>query len=297
MKNHRIALIAYPLMIIIWILLLILFSSEAFPSNRYIVQKGDTLSKIAQRHLGDWRKWKDLVEWNDLKVEWRKRIPYVLIKPGQRIEFESPWTREAIKKYRLATKHLLRKEMFRMIGVKIPTIDLKPKISLTVDLSCQYDVRVAQEELKSTLRDLANLERILIAHEIFDYSMQMPLHFFRGKPWIAHRKTAVLLMALMTTESHGRFLKGKHGERGIYQIKPETFRIVMGYKKKDLSEIEEVLMTSHYPAMKCVLKILQMGRTAHDGLKRYNAGVKDKARAYALRVMKVYYEIMERKRA
>ena len=44
----------------------------------YIVQKGDSLSKIAQQHLGDGRKWKEIFELN------RDQITNPdLIHPGQ----------------------------------------------------------------------------------------------------------------------------------------------------------------------------------------------------------------------
>lgn len=296
MKNYETpAYATWFILLILWILLLVFFPPDAFPAIIHTVQKGDTLSGIAQKELGDWRRWKDLAAWNDLKVQWRKGIPYVLIKPGQRIILKSAWTEEKIERYRLDTKHLLRREIFRMVGTdKIPVIDVKAKISLTIDLSCQYDIRVAQKELKSTLIHLANLERILIAQEIFDYSARMQLSFFRDKAWINERKTAVLLMSLMTTESHGRFLKGKHGELGIYQQKPETFRVAMGYEKEDLPEIEEALMTSHHAGMKCAVRLLMRGNSPYDALRRYNAGKNGKDRVYALRVMRVYYGMLER---
>ena len=278
--------------ILLFIFILLLFHPDAF-SATHVVVKGDTLSGIAQKELGSWRKWKDLAEWNELKVEWKKGVPYVLIRPGQKIRLESQWTDEKIERYRLDTKYLLRREIFRMVGItRIPSPKISGRISLLIDTSNQYELRAAQKRIRGILKDLADRERLLMAEEVFSYSASMPLHFFKDEPWIAKRKMAVLLMAIMATESHGRFVKGEHGERGVYQIKPETFMLAMGYKKEDLPDIEKALMTSHYAAMKCAIKLLKRGSSPYDALKRYNAGP-DKS-AYALRVMRIFHKIMSR---
>ncbi len=284
---------AWFLLLLFWIILLFIDPPDVFPANFYRVIKGDTLSDIAQKELGSWQKWKDLAEWNELKVQWKKSVPYVLIRPGQKIKLESIWTEEKTERYRLDTKHLLRREIFRMVGItKIPSPKISGRIRLLIDTSTQYELRVAQKRIRGILKDLADRERLLMAEEVFSYSATTPLHFFKDEPWIAKRKTAILLMAIMATESHGRFVKGQHGELGPYQIKPDTYRLVMGYGKEAIPDIKLALMSSHYASMVCAMKILKKGRNAYDALRYYNAGP-DKS-AYALRVMRIFHKIMSR---
>jgi len=311
--NETIPYTVWCILLLLFIISLCIFPPDVFPSTFHTVQKGDTLSKIAQKELGSWRKWQDLAEWNELKVEWRKGIPYVLIRPGQMIRLESQWTEDRISRYRENTLRLLDEEIFRMANLKFPNKEFKGHREIendvklfsddlhlhrhclaTGNLGCQYDYRMAQLKLNKIITDMANMERLIIAEEIYDYAEMMPLHFFRDEPWIAHRKTAILLMAIIGTESHGRFVRGKHGERGIYQQKPETFRIVMGFQKKDLPAIEKTLMTSHYAGMKCAIKLLKRGNSPYDALRRYNAGADGKDRVYTLKVMRIFYEMMER---
>lgn len=293
MNNSQISLIIYFLAMI---LLIILFSfADAHPATFHTVVKGDTLSGIAKQHLGSWQKWKDLAKLNNLTTEWRKGIPYVLIRPGQFIRLQSVWTGERISDYRMNTIRLLEREIFRMAGIyKIPKIisNTKIKIDLLIDPANQYDLRIAQIQIKNILKDLANKERLNMAYEVFSYSALMPLYFFDDRDCVAERKTAVLLMAMMSIESYGRFVEGQHGELGIYQQKPETFMRAMGYKEEDLPEIKEMMMTSHYATMKCAIKLLERGRNPSDALMRYNGG-QDK-KAYARKVMKAFYEIMDR---
>ena len=292
-KYETISYTAWFLLLLLFIILLFIFPPDALPANFHTVIKGDTLSGIAQKELGSWRKWKDLAEWNELKVEWKKGVPYVLIRPGQKIRLESQWTDEKIERYRLDTKYLLRREIFRMVGItRIPSPKISGRISLLIDTSNQYELRAAQKRIRGILKDLADRERLLMAEEVFSYSASMPLHFFKDEPWIAKRKTAVLLMAIMVTESHGRFVKGQHGELGPYQIKPDTYRLVMGYGKEAIPDIKLALMSSHYASMVCAIKLLKKGRNAYDALRYYNAGA-DKS-AYALRVMRIFQKIMSR---
>lgn len=324
MRKHAIPYAVY--FILLFLFILLPFHPDAFSSTHAVV-KGDTLSSIAKSHLGSWRKWKDLAEWNELKTEWKKGIPYVLIRPGQKIRLESQWTEDRISRYQENTLRLLDEEIFRMANLKFPNKEFKGHREIendvelfsddvklfsddlhlhrhcltTGNLGCQYDYRMAQLRLKRIqlrlkmiMTDMANMERLIIAEEIYDYSKMMPLHFFKDKLWVVHRKTAILLMAIMGTESHGRFVHGKHGERGIYQQKPETFWIAMGYKKEDLPEIEEALDTSHYVAMKCAIKLLKRGSSPYDALRRYNSGSDGKDRAYALKVLRVFYKMMAR---
>ncbi len=324
MRKHEIPYAVY--FILLFLFILLLFHPDAFSATHMVI-KGDTLSGIAKSHLGSWRKWKKLAEWNELKVEWKKGVPYVLIRPGQKIKLESQWTENRIGRYRENTLRLLDEEIFRMANLKFPNKEFKGHREIEKDvelfsddvdlfsddlhlhrhclatdnLGCQYDYRMAQlrlkriqSNLKKIVTDMANMERLIITEEIYDYTEMMPLHFFKDKPWVAHRKTAILLMAIIGTESHGRFVKGKHGERGIYQQKPETFRIAMGYKKKDLPEIEEALDTSHYVAMKCAIKLLMRGSSPYDALRRYNGGSDGKDRAYALKVMRIFYKMLAR---
>ncbi len=274
----------------------------------YTVKKGDSLSKIAKKELGDWRKWRVLAEINNLEVVKR----HVHIVPGQKLKLKE-WTENLIDKYQENTMHLLKEEIFSMKGLRYKDIEIRRhreiendvklfsdnlhlhRTSLiTFNLGCQYEYRMAQLRLKKIITDMANMERLIITEEIFDYTETMPLHFFKDKPWIARRKTAALLLAIITTESHGRFVKGKHGERGIYQQKPETFRIAMGYKKSDLPEIEELLMTSHYASMKCAIKLLERGNSPYDALRRYNAGEDGKDKAYARKVMRTFKRLLKK---
>jgi LysM repeat protein len=44
-----------------------LFYGDAFAVRKYIVQKGDTLGKIAKNELGDFTLWKKVMEWNNIE--------------------------------------------------------------------------------------------------------------------------------------------------------------------------------------------------------------------------------------
>lgn len=76
------------ILLLFWILLIVLFPSKALSATRYTIIKDDTLSSIAQKELGSWRKWEYLVKINNL--------PNTAIVPGQQIKLID-WTNINIK--------------------------------------------------------------------------------------------------------------------------------------------------------------------------------------------------------
>jgi len=256
-------------------------------ASDYTVVKGDSLSKIAKRELGDWRKWRDLAEMNALEVVKRNGYSHVHLFPGQKLKLKE-WTVENVVSYYNVTRQVLEKEIFEIAGMKKPSTSIV-RVQVDFDPSCQQELRLAQIQLRGKLYALACQERLLMAKEIFDYTEQHSLHFFKDKEWIAHRKTAFLLMSLLEVESDGYFVRGKHGEWGPYQIKVDTFKMIMKYRGDDIANI---LMTSHLAGMKCALKILKMKKNPRAALAFYNSG--KKKWTYASQVLKTFNRILVR---
>ena len=274
-----------------FVIILLLLSLIALPSmglgSDYTIARGDTLSKIAERELGDWHKWKYLARINALEIVKRNGVAYVNLEVGQKLKL-TEWTAEKVAAYYLVTKQILEKEIFEIAGIRkisIPITDIQIEFNPT----SQEELRLAQMQLKVMLFNLARQERLLMAKEIFRYTKENPLHFFKDKKWIAHRKTAFLLMALLDIESDGYFARGQHGEWGPYQIKAETYKIVM---KHNGSDIEITLMTSHLAGIKCALTILQKRQSARSALLLYNSGSFKKKHAYADRALKSFRRIL-----
>ena len=86
-KYETIPYTAYFILLLLWIILLCAFPPDVFPSNFYTVIKGDTLSKIAQQELSDWKKWRYLMEINKLES--------TLLVPGQELKLID-WTNKVI---------------------------------------------------------------------------------------------------------------------------------------------------------------------------------------------------------
>lgn len=258
-------------------------------SNDYVVVKGDTLSAIAERELGDRHKWRHLAKINTLKIVKRNGISHVDLEIGQELKLKE-WTAESVATYYLITKQILEKEIFEMAGIRrisTPITDTRVEF----DPTCQQELRLAQMQLRSILFNLACQERLLMAREIFKYTKKSPLHFFGSKKWLTHRKTAFLLAALLDIESDGYFVRGKHGECGPYQIKVGTFKVTMKYRENDIGII---LMTSHLAGMKCALTILKKRGNARDALLLYNSGSPKNRRAYANRVLRSFDRMLTR---
>ena len=272
-------------------IVLLLLSLIALPSvglgSDYIVARGDTLNKIAERELGDWHKWKYLARINALKIVKRNGVVHVDLEVGQQLKL-TEWTARKVAAYYLVTKQILEKEIFEIAGIKRVSIPITD-IQIEFDPTSQEDLRLTQIQLETILFNLACQERLLMARDIFKYTKENPLHFFKDKKWIAHRKTAFLLMALLDTESDGYFARGRHGEWGPYQIKAETYRVVM---KHNGSNVGITLMTSHLAGMKCALTILRKRQNARDALLLYNSGSFKRKHAYADRVLKSFRRIL-----
>jgi nucleoid-associated protein YgaU len=52
-------------------------------SNTYTVQKGDTLWSIAQKHLGDGKRWREIVELNPGLEPSKLKVGQVIILPAK----------------------------------------------------------------------------------------------------------------------------------------------------------------------------------------------------------------------
>jgi nucleoid-associated protein YgaU len=55
----------------------------SYTSNTYTVQKGDTLWSIAQRHLGNGKRWREIVELNPGLEPSKLRVGQVIILPAK----------------------------------------------------------------------------------------------------------------------------------------------------------------------------------------------------------------------
>ncbi len=79
---------AWFILLLLWIIFLFIFPPDVLPANFHVVQRGDTLSGIAQKELGSWQKWRYLMEINKLES--------TLLVPGQNLKLIE-WTNRSIK--------------------------------------------------------------------------------------------------------------------------------------------------------------------------------------------------------
>lgn len=201
--------------------------------DTYIVQRGDTLSGIAEKVFGDYKKWRELADINGLKVTdiviRGKKYSHVLIVPGQILKLKL--YRDMTLSESIDILNDLLMQRVKMFG--------HPQYANTEDALSAF--KNYQEELyHTTLSEVYELKRNLhklmsemkIAYE--DYCMLVvaeklisaTLLSLPPDSYLEPEKavTRVLqIMALLEIESGYRNVRGKHGEIGWYQVKPTTW--------------------------------------------------------------------------
>lgn len=244
-------------------------------SSAYTVQKGDTLSRIAERELGEMRKWKDLAVWNNLEVEWIDGMAYVWLRIGQEIvlspekEHLDPFK---IHQYFQNTKLTMEREIFRMAGIKNPSSRWNPTVTVTLILETTPSIRRTIFRLQRWIEELEIQGRYKMVDEIFDWTLAdwSLSKFFPNEPyWIVHRKMCLFLMGLLDIESNGYFAKSHAGAYGPWQFLPSTYTRITG----DPRDARKVLMTESLAGLKAALLYLGHTDTKRQALMRYNPNV------------------------
>jgi len=258
---------------------------RAGTTESYVVRTGDSLSSIAQRMLGDAKLWPNLVEWNGLEVHYRDGVAIVWLTPGQIILLgpEEPHVSpQAVHEYCGHTKDTMEREIFRMAGIRSPfprwhDFDISVRVNLN-----HGNLRSTIVRLNRWTEHLHHLERYQMVDDIFNWALaDMRLYklFPNETYWVQHRKTCLLLLAVLDVESDGMFARGSHGELGPFQIKPRTFKVVTG--RKDAY----ILMENFVVGLRCAMSILNDRDKLRHSVANYNRGKGDRKWIYADQVL------------
>jgi len=272
--------------------------------DTYTVQKGDTLSGIAQRFLGDWRRYKELAELNNLTIETINGMDYVWLKIGQHIRLRTKWklhteTAEAILYDMLRERvgmfrhpefsdTMLTSSIFKQIQDDISRMDL----------STSYRFKQELRGAVELLLDMADHYEAWMIAENLHYAIAATLPPGHTAEEWANR--TLLVMALIEIESGYRNVRGQHGELGWYQVKPGTWVYYtnklaeMFYPDKGprvFTENGSELMESSFPDATIwvgylIRHLIETEGSIFQALERYNNG--SEKSAYARKVERRY---------
>lgn len=251
--------------------------------NYYIVQKGDCLSSIAQKLWHDMNRWKDLWELNkwienpDLIIPgWKLTISEVSILP---------------ENYRDFLKKELKQKVF-----KIRHIEYSPRSDLIQEFNQHRDIitycNFQQHSPHYVMNVIKNMLVILCPLELHDIIDSIMLAT-KDDEW---HDMATLLVAVAWQEGCFRNHTGKHGEKGYFQMKPETAQIMI--PNMDIEELAYSLefntgiatqLTYNYL---CQLK--EERGSWRQALERYN-GSGPSAKKYANMVINKFHRLKRMK--
>ncbi len=200
-------------------------------------------------------------------------MAYVWLKVGQEIRLTSPkvLTPQEIHQYVTNTRASMEREIFRMAGTRHPPPrwDLPFDMNVHIDLENAVAIRQTMMRLDSWLENLEIQNRYAMADEILaEVVMNRRLYkFFPDENhWTQHRKSCLLLMALLDVESNGYFATSHKGAMGPYQFLPSTYTLVTG----DERPAKKVLMESSLDALKAAIKYLALRNSLREALARYH---------------------------
>lgn len=270
-------------------------TDQWFKYETHTVIRGDTLAKIAQEYLGDYRKWKLLVKINSLKILDNN---VVLIYPGQVIKLKI-FTKNDINNYRQTTKAFIEDWV-----LQVKKLHQNPDLpeSLSHEGFTHKSIYKAIEQYKKRILYLRKRATKLYVAEIYQRALIMgrgDYPYLKGELWQKERQAALLLIAIGWQESAYRYVHGQHGEIGWFQVKPMTAYTVTREmwtwldKKDALHKIKGSLMDNPKYVMAVVDKLLCGHPTFVEALANgYNKG-KLKYN-YARMVLHKYHKLSKR---
>lgn len=276
--------------VMIWLVAMAAIVFLAVTAEGYTVQKGDTLSGIALRELGDLQKWKDLAEWNDLEIEHIDGVAYVWLKINQEIQLtpaEERLSPMEVLQYTENTKALMEKEIFRMAGIKNPSPRWNPDLTIRIILRNTVDIRRTIFRLRQWIKEMEIQGRYRMVDEIevTVWADQRLYKFFPGDPyWVQHRKVCLFLVALLDAESNGYFTRSHAGAYGPWQFLPGTYRRTTG----DTRDPRKVLMEDSLAGLKAAILYLGQEKTKRAALVHYNPNTP----GYVREVLASYYKMV-----
>lgn len=247
----------------------------------HVVEAGDTLSDIAQKYLGDYRKYRYLAEINDLKIETIDGIDYVWLKVGQVIYLE-PEIVLAPEIMKLDAAVVIAERMQRVFRHRHGT--------------CYETFYADKEWALRPLRAIGSATGTEDARRLMKEALRrfewvdMLLMWEAGLRYADSADDFLFLMAVVEAESDFRNVNGAHGEVGPMQIKPLT---AWGwFKARDpevwFAQVEELLENIDLNVA-CGWALLESYGCKDDkirALHEYNRG--SRRVAYAKRVMGKY---------
>ncbi len=223
------------------------------PERTYVVKKGDTLAQIARDHLGSSKRYKELVDLNNLKIEKINGIDYVWLKIGKVIKL-SLTEEDALQKcWDLIVERIK----------KVRRIDLKTAPSypagLRITVTGKGKAEISGENIHLTLTNLGHIKKVLQWYSLWDFATatRSAAHERAKTPEQIIEYTKVLL-ALAEQESSYRNLPGKDGEYGWWQMKPSTAALLDD--SVDYPTAEWLLQNDPTWAATCALDHLLWGK-------------------------------------
>lgn len=249
---------------------------------RHVVVRGDTLSGIAERYLGDYRKYHYLAEINDLKIERIGEIDYVWLKIGQTIYLEP----------KITVPPRMKKAIAGDTIVNTITSIFSGRYGMTYEGQTDVDRKWALAPVR-TVEEGTSTEDI---RRLFKASLRRSEWVDMVETWEAIMMNAevaddaLFLAAVVEAESDFRNVNGSHGEIGVMQIKPQTAYNWFKARNPDIwvSEVRDGLENIALN-VECGWFLLQSygcKENKTEALHEYNRG--SRRVAYAKRVMQRY---------
>jgi hypothetical protein len=222
---------------------LVAFAGQAFSADTYTVQKGDTLSGIAEKIFGDYKKWRELADLNGLKITsitiGNKTYDHVLISPGQVLKLRAmkKMTKEdathllqdvinsRIKTFRnphtVDSDHALHQ--YRTAMVELSELDKRANRNFWYHVYIDYS-HSGKKAFEHWIRQLRMSRADYEAHVIRETLIYAIIPAMQAEYTPKELVERVLqIMALIETESGYRNVRGQHGEVGWFQVKPATW--------------------------------------------------------------------------
>lgn len=247
----------------------------------YTVVKGDTVAAIAKRFLGDWRKWKQIAEINNLKV-----LPgnIIIIRPGQVLKLDriKLTEREKMEAAQEAVWERMNKIFYwrtRKKGYpKHPTTSWAQAPLRMIDSSTD------RMTMKMVFAETIHRTEWLDVVRIYDTMLTT-----------THTPEALIRLAAMSwSESDNTNVRGKAGEVGNMQIQPATGKDILrsmgiDVTHMDLEDVETLLkdvrVNTRLGGYHFNNLLSRYDGNVYMALRRYNGNVKmEETRIYADRI-------------
>jgi hypothetical protein len=239
----------------------------------HVVKRGDTLSKIAQEHLGSHEKYRELAELNGLEIERIDGADFVWLKIGQVVRLSLTEDCALQKSWELIVKRI---EKVRRIDLKVAP-NYPPGLCITI--TSKGTAEISGQNIHLTLANLGHIKRVLQWYSLWDFATatRSAAHE-RAKTTGQIIEYTRVLLALAEQESSYRNVPGRHGEYGWWQMKPST--AVLLDDEVDLLTAERLLQTNPTWTATRVLDHLLWGKKKYGSWEGaftfYNGGSKNR---------------------